>query len=369
MWKIYNTFDWEKLKSEFEWIRDMQGVPQDPIFHGEGDVEIHTKMVAEALTDLDEFKSLDEQDQHILFASALLHDVEKSSTTVIEDDGSITSKGHAKKGEITSRNILYTEVETPFFIREAIAKLVRHHGLPLWIFEKEDTVKAAISASLEVNTEHLALLAQADVLGRECPDKDELLYKIDLFRELCREHECFGKAKRFHDNLSKFFYLQRKESGVDFVPFDDTKFEVIMMAGIPGAGKDTYVKKHFSDLPVISLDDIRRRLKIAPTDSKGNGTVIQEAKEAAKVYMRARKSFVWNATNITRSMREQLIDLFTSYGGRVKIIYIEVPYKVLVKQNENRDYAVPLNAVQRMIQKLEVPSIIEAHEIEYVIRE
>ncbi|GAL84207.1 hypothetical protein MYP_1435 [Sporocytophaga myxococcoides] len=322
-------------------------------------------MVTEALIGLDEFKMLNEQDQHILFASALLHDVEKRSTTVIEDDGRITSKGHAKKGELTARNILYTEVETPFFIREAIAKLVRHHGLPLWVFEKEDPVKAAISASLEVSTMHLSLLAQADILGRVCPDKDELLYKIELFSELCREHDCFGKAKQFRDNISKFFYLQRKESGVDFVPFNDTKFEVIMMAGIPGAGKDTYVKKHFPDLPVVSLDDIRRRLKIDPTDSKGNGTVIQEAKEAAKVYMRARKSFVWNATNITRSMREQLIDLFTSYGGRVKIIYVEVPYKVLLKQNENREYAVPLNVIQKMIQKLEVPSAVEAQEVLY----
>lgn len=368
MWKIFSTYDWGKLKSTFEWIRDMQGVPQDPIFHGEGDVEVHTRMVTEALIGLDEFKMLNEQDQHILFASALLHDVEKRSTTVIEDDGRITSKGHAKKGELTARSILYTEVETPFFIREAITKLVRHHGLPLWVFEKGDPVKAAIRASLEVNTMHLSLLAQADVLGRVCSDKDELLYKIELFRELCREHDCFGKAKQFRDNISKFFYLQRKESGVDFVPFNDTKFEVIMMAGIPGAGKDTYVKKHFPDLPVVSLDDIRRRLKIDPTDSKGNGTVIQEAKEAAKVYMRARKSFVWNATNITRSMREQLIDLFTSYGGRVKIIYVEVPYKVLLKQNENREYAVPFNVIQKMLQKLEVPSVVEAHEVEYVIQ-
>ena len=59
----------------------MAAVPQDPEWHGEGDVLTHTKMVADALFRLPEYQALDAQAQHILFASALLHDVEKRSTT------------------------------------------------------------------------------------------------------------------------------------------------------------------------------------------------------------------------------------------------------------------------------------------------
>jgi len=43
--------------------------------------------------------------------------------------------------------------------------------------------------------------------------------------------------------------------------------------------------------------------------------------------MRKKQNFVWNATNITAQLRGQLIDLFTSYGGRVKVVYVEVTYK------------------------------------------
>ena len=124
MWKINKTYDWAGLKSKFSWIRDMEGVPQDPIFHVEGDVEIHTRMVMNELMNLTEFQDLDEQSQHIFFATALLHDVEKRSTTVIESDGRITSKRHAKKGEYTAREILYKKVPAPFQIKEVIAKLV-----------------------------------------------------------------------------------------------------------------------------------------------------------------------------------------------------------------------------------------------------
>jgi putative nucleotidyltransferase with HDIG domain len=144
MWKIIENYQWDTIKQRFEWIRDMQNVPQDPIFHAEGDVETHTRMVLEALLELEEFKALQEQDQHLLIAAALLHDVEKRSTTVTESDGRITSKGHARKGKLTSRRILYLDVPTPFQIREQIVKLVRYHGLPLWVFEKEDPRKVAL---------------------------------------------------------------------------------------------------------------------------------------------------------------------------------------------------------------------------------
>ena len=76
-------------------------------------------------------------------------------------------------------------------------------------------------------------------------------------------------------------------------------------------------------------------------------------------------SFVWNATNITRCMREQLIDLFLTYKAKVRIVYIEVPYATLRSQNRDREHIVPGTALERMIDKLEVPTPDEAHEAIY----
>ena len=178
MWKfpIYEInmpINWSALEAQFDWFRDMQGVPQDAIWHAEGDVFTHTKMVVEAMLNLPEFQELDEQEKHILFASAMFHDIEKRSTTtteIIDGKERIVSPKHAKKGEFTARTILYKDIITSFHIREQITKLVRLHGLPLWAIEKSDPTKEVISASLVVNTKLLSILAKADVLGRICAD-------------------------------------------------------------------------------------------------------------------------------------------------------------------------------------------------------
>jgi predicted kinase len=361
--------DWQAIEQHFDWFKDMRGVPQDPIWHAEGDVWTHTKMVVESLCALPEFQQLEEQDQHILFTAALTHDIEKRSTTgteVIDGKERIVSPGHAKKGEFTVRAMLYKDIPAPFLIREAIAKLVRLHGLPLWAIEKEDPAKAVIGASLVVNTAHLAMLAKADILGRICEDQEEILLRIALFQELCKEQQCFGSPRTFKSNYGRFLYLNKTEASPDYVPFDDLKFDVYLMSALPGSGKDTYIANNL-DLPVLSLDDIRREHKIDPRNKKKNGQVIQLGKEKAKELMRSRQSFVFNATNITSDMRGKWISLFTDYGGRVKIIYLEVPYKQLLSQNHHREHKVPRDVVDKMVGKLEIPGPEEAHEISFVL--
>ena len=139
-----------------------------------------------------------------------------------------------------------------------------------------------------------------------------------------------------------------------------------MLCGLPGSGKDTYIRRYL-DQPVLSLDDLRRSHGISPTDKKGNGQVIQLGKEQARVYLRAKTSFTFNATNITRDMRARWIGLFTEYKAHVRIVYIEVPYRTLLKQNANRPHPVPTAVLERLLGKLEMPDVREAHEVMYLV--
>ena len=105
MWKfplyeIDKPIPWDEIEAEYIWFQDMKGVPQDKIWHAEGDVYVHTKMVVEALINLPEFQVLNEQDKHVLFTSALMHDIEKRSTTtteILEGIERTVSPRHAKK--------------------------------------------------------------------------------------------------------------------------------------------------------------------------------------------------------------------------------------------------------------------------------
>lgn len=369
MWTLTENKDWDALRKAFDFVRDMDGVVQDPVHHAEGDVAVHTQMVMDELQTLDGFGTLSAQEQEVLWTAALLHDVEKRSTTVREADGSVTARGHVKKGAVTARLLLYTQYHAPFALREQVVNLVRYHGLPLWAIEKSNPAKAVIEASLLVNTQWLSLLARADALGRKCSDQQDLLYRIDLFEALCAEHDCWGKERNFATSSARFQYFRKEESYPDFVPFDDFGSTVVLLSGLPGAGKDTYLFHHYRDWPVISLDAIRREHKILPTDKSGNGRVIQLAKEKARIFLRRKERFVWNATNVTRSMREQLVDLFVTYKAFVKMVYVEVPYRLLHQQNKDREAVLPFGAVERLIAKLEVPAPWEAHEVSYCVKE
>jgi hypothetical protein len=86
-------------------------------------------------------------------------------------------------------------------------------------------------------------------------------------------------------------------------------------------------------------------------------------RERAKEYLRKGTSFVWNATNISRQMRERAIGLFAAYNARVRIVYVEAPASALWRQNRDREDAVPASAIRAMMNRWEVPDLTEAHEV------
>ena len=215
--------------------------------------------------------------------------------------------------------------------------------------------------------DHLALLAEADVRGRECTDKAELLSHITLFREFCQEQQCYHAPRAFPSPHSRFVYFHHTAGDPDYNAYDTTTFEVLMLSGLPGAGKDTWLHENKVQWPVISLDSIRKELHISPDETQGQ--IIQLAKERARQLMRQHQSFVWNATNITRMMREQLIDLFASYGARIRIVYLDAPLTTLFKRNRARQDYVPEHVIDKLIDKLEPPDLTEAHEVTWIMQE
>lgn len=360
------ALDWEALNA-LDWVQNLQGTPQSPVHHAEGDVWIHTRMVMEALLDLPGYQALSAHKRSILFLATLAHDIAKPICTQIEPNGNITSPRHAVKGRSLIRQEIFQENPgpIPFAAREEIAQLVRYHGLPLWFLEKQDLQATMLKASISCDLQMLALLAEADVIGRICHDKQDLLDRVDLFREYCAEQGVWDGPWTFKNGHQRFDYFRHPENGPLYEPFDDFKGEAILMCGLPGSGKDTWISKNAKGLPVISLDQMREDMDIAHREAQGK--LINAAKERAKEYLRKGQSFVWNATNILPSIRAQLIELFDSYKARTKIVYIEVPFSKMMAQNAGRDAKVPDNIMRQMVRKWEVPEVWEAVDVEYVV--
>lgn len=361
----FADIDWDMLGIAFPDIEKLKNCPQDAIWHAEGDVFIHTQLVVEALMSHPDWQQADSDTQSILWWSAVFHDIAKPLTTVTEK-GRIRSPRHAIKGAQFTQNLLYQDFPPQFELlplaqRQKIVHLVRYHGLPLWFWDKKDMLRAVIEASQYVPCEWIALLSEADVLGRICDDQQDLLERITLFREYSRENNCATSAYIFPSAHSRFLYFQGSDNHPSYEAHDDTVCEVTMMSGLPGAGKDTWLEQNKADLPVISLDAIRREMAIKSGDNQS--AVVIQAKEQARMYLRERQSFIWNATNLTRRLRKPLIDLFAGYDARVKIVYVEASWQDVLSRNLTREHKVPSDVLYKMAKMLEVPSITEATEV------
>jgi predicted kinase len=364
--ELTDDVNWTEL-DKYDWIQDMKSTIQDKVYHQEGNVYNHTKMVVNELFKQEEFQKLSIQEKHILVITAIFHDIEKRSTTVIEEDGRVTSKGHGIKGGKTTNYILYKDFNVPFNIRYEIVQLIKYHSKALWWETAKDSNHYVIKLSLLLNNKYLVILSTADVNGRIAGDTSRQLETIEFFKELCIENECYDKTKTFKSNLSRNYYI--KNGGYPEIEvFDDTKSNVKILCGIAGSGKDTHIRD-LKNFEVISLDDIRKEFKSKIGDKKSAGRVIQEAKSRAKEYLRNNIDFIWNATNLTRNNRQQLINIFSPYKPYIEIIYIEKDYNTLIKQNKERVESdlVPLDVIDNMIKKLELPELIETFDLKTYI--
>jgi len=362
-WRV----EWDAINEAFPWVTRMRECPQDKRYHAEGDVWIHTRMVCEALASLPAFRELPADERTILFAAALLHDVSKPDCTRHDTDGSITSRGHARRGEMAACAILW-RLGCPFRSRQHVTALVRHHPLPLVLVAQQNPERAVLEVSLKTRCDWLAMLAQADVLGRESQDGKELLEQIDYFRMFCTELNCLVSPYSFASDHSRFVFFRKEDCRLPYAAHDDSCCEVVLLSGLPGAGKDHWLERNLPNRETISLDRVRRGMKIRP--DKSQGAVVSHAREAARVLLRKETSFAWNATNLSRQVRRPLIDLFARYRARVRIVYVEVSEAAMRQQNRNRDDAVPEAVVEDLIaRRWQIPDLTEAHRVDWHVSE
>ncbi|MEU1789866.1 AAA family ATPase [Streptomyces sparsogenes] len=357
------TVPWERIVAAYPWIRRLEGVPQDAVHHGEGDVATHTRMAAEALAALPEWRARPAAGRAPLFAAVLLHDAAKPDCTATDPDGRITARGHSRRGDLIARRVLW-ELGAPIAWREHVAALVRHHQVPFWALERPDLERIAFRVSLPASNDDLAVLAKADILGRICGDTDAMLENVELYREYCAEQACLSAPRRFPSDHARFMYFRTPGRDPDYAAYDDTRMTVTVLSGLPGAGKDHWIGRHRPGLPVVSLDALRAELGVDPAGDQA--PVVAAAREAARERLRAGEPFVWNATNVSRRLREQCVGLVAAYGGRIDMVALEAPPAVLRARNAARPRPVPEAVVDRLIRRWETPDPTEAHRVTWI---
>ena len=170
----------------------LSGCEQEFEWHPEGDVWVHTLMVAdEARKRLD---GLDHPRAVVMMLSALCHDMGKPLTTRFED-GRIRSKGHEEAGVPPATAFLdRLNIHTigGYDVRHTVLGIVAHHLKPSMFFKSPTPVGDGAFRRLaqKVDPELLARFAKADCHGRtgtfDCQAMDWFLERA---RALGVEHQ------------------------------------------------------------------------------------------------------------------------------------------------------------------------------------
>ncbi len=155
----------------FPEIRALEGVPQDPEWHPEGDVFVHTKLVVDGARD--SIEDLPYGKKVTVMLAALAHDFGKAATTEFLE-GRYRSRGHEEAGVAPTESFLERlNIHTlaGYDVRAQVIALVREHLKPGEFYKKRDEVGEGAFRRLarKCELDLLYRVAKADSLGRNAP--------------------------------------------------------------------------------------------------------------------------------------------------------------------------------------------------------
>lgn len=167
--KFINALPDEILSEMFPEFAALKTTTQNPDWHPEGNVFVHTMMVIDAAAELKSRLNSDE-DKKILMLSALCHDLGKAVTT-FEKNGRIVSPMHEQKGIPITQEFI-NRIAIPESYHKPILDLVREHLRPTQLYLAKDKVSnnAIIRLIRRVNIDLLLLVSAADHFGRLTQD-------------------------------------------------------------------------------------------------------------------------------------------------------------------------------------------------------
>jgi len=205
-----------RLLRFFPQLAALVGVPQEPDWHPEGDVWVHTLMVVDQAAAL-----RDGTDDLALMLGALCHDLGKPLTTVNER-GRIRSPGHDVAG-VAPTEALLTNLRVSQTLRIQVAALVTHHLAPALFVKQGATAKAyrRLARKLgaaQITIELLTRVARADHLGRTTHEARQGVFPDgETFLKRARELLVERRAPR-DAVLGRHLIARGLQPGPDFGP-------------------------------------------------------------------------------------------------------------------------------------------------------
>lgn len=363
---------------------------QDPEWHAEGDVYIHTVSV---ISKIEEFiTECSNSEKNILRYAAAFHDYGKPQTTTTKiknDKERIVAPCHEEVGASLlfyapkPHNLTYDEWYQ-------VINLVRYHDRPKKLINNNSDYHQYFNLARKCNLKLLYILEKADIKGRTCSDFNEQDEILELFKLQAQDYDLFDGINYYV--LRKDFEVLEDEvlinqvfmkalhnfsvgkikSLVDEIPRSYNYYKkpahVTVYCGLSSSGKSTLISEQLKERSyyVISLDDIRAELFGSRYDQKHNDEVRRTAHERLKQHLRNGDYVIYDATNTRKDFRDKIISTCMNYDAFVEIaIPSQRDINTIIKDNKTRANSIPEDIIYKQYDKFELPDLNEAHNIKY----
>lgn len=135
--------------------------------------------------------------------------------------------------------------------------------------------------------------------------------------------------------------------------------KLIMLSGLPGAGKSLYATKLNKEEYIIhSSDKIREEFGDVNDQSK-NTDVFTILHRRVKKDLNDGKNVCYDATNLKRNRRVSFLRELKNIPCEKECVLIATPFEECLKQNNNRGRKVPEDVIRRMFKSFQMPCIQE----------
>lgn len=383
----------ERNGHDFPLLKEMKNTEQDPVWHPEGNVHIHTDMVIDCIYDIFDSEKLTIDEKYILLMGAIFHDIGKPLTSKwkeVRGENHLTAAGHEIAG---SSYIFYRFNELDIKFKDQILEIVSYHQKPKLLVIKDIVCEWQYKIlTSKISGKLLYLFSLADLRGRTSLDRYEQIFYLEMFKEYCIEHNCYDSTSGLETEIKNYFkqnhsvfdenslnYLFGKsvcrlfenESSIDEIAYKYYENKInyatfYLMCGISGSGKTTFIrdlqKKH-DDLEIIELDKLRSEHKLKSNNRREiDGRVLQDAKLLIKRALADKRNVVLDACNIRKDFRDVFLDLAESYYALTHIVLIDIKMSTAINNDKNRGYRyLGEDIIFDQIKKFQIPERTESN--------
>lgn len=151
------------------------------------------------------------------------------------------------------------------------------------------------------------------------------------------------------------------------------KGKLIIMMGVPGSGKSTWIKKNKAETDVVvSRDDIRfEMIKEGDDYFAYEDKVIETFLFNIRFHLQHGQTVYADATHLNKKARAKVINKVKEFANEIECVWIHPKLETAIERNARREglARVPNGVIRRMWYQMDIPEVDEGFDKITVIKE